>query len=154
MIKCTGRMKIGFIRELKQTPKTCVIGGFLYDKDEHDQVNIGFTAWGAVAEAISQFAQKGYILVFHDAKLKNTNQYDKEKTEENKEREIVLQTFSLDEIQAYDEQTKRYATVWTSAVVNVMDEPKTTYEKKEIVSEKKIEKVEKITLLDDDFPFI
>ena len=151
MIKCTGKMKIGYLRKLADTGKTFVIGGYLYDKDDHAQINIGFTAWGDTAKTINSYAEKGSVLVFHDATLKNSNPFDKTKTDENKEREIILNNFSFDEIQQFDESSKSFLTVWKAGMQE--SRPQFDTQRNERPAKPVELKEEKLTISEDDFPF-
>ena len=148
MLKCTGKVKISYMRKLADTGKTFVIGGYCWDKDDHYQLNIGFTAWGDTAKIINSYAEKGSVLVVHDAPLKNSNPFDKTKTDENKEREIILNSYSLDEIQQYNEETKTYLTVWKSDGAPV--ETKKPYKPRE---QQQPAKQETLVVLEDDLPF-
>lgn len=146
MIKATGKMKISYMRKLTDTGKGFVIGGYCWDKDDHAQLNIGWTAWGDTAKVISENAVVGSILVFHDAIVKNSNPYDKTKTDENKEREIILNNYSLDEIAQFDEQTHKFAPVWRK---DNTETPK--YTPKQPQQEKPVQ--QEFNVIDDDLPF-
>jgi len=150
MIKCSGRIKLGYLRELRKTSKSFVVGGFGYDKDEHCQINIGFTAWGNAAEIISENATVGSVLIFHDALLKNVNLYDKNaKQDDNNMREIVINDYNLDEIQMYDsEATKKYITVWLSSEKQTPSHGQS--KQQDILVE---EKQESLIIDEDDFPY-
>lgn len=150
MIKATGKMKISYLRKLANTGKTFVIGGYCWDKDDHAQLNIGFTAWGNTAKVISENAMVGSVLVFHDAAVKNSNPYDKTKGDENKEREIILNDFSLDSIEQFDESSRKFVTVWEKGnSEKPMKTPK--FNQREEKTEQPKQGVLSIT--EDDFPF-